>query len=312
MPNLSLFLASTFLASQPAVDQPAPQQVRSQETTEEGPDTIIVEAPPTKLERRRELRKMATKMIRRPRRQLPLGTFFMPICPEVSGVPADFARAMEDRMRRNAKDLGVRVRSSPDCRPNITVLFVPPEAGPPEKWLDYNSDMLRHLLSFQRMWVIDEKGPVRAWNVTALRDSDGAPQKRRAGVPTNTSTEVNIANQVRFVSRLAHNVTMEILGSFILIELGAANGKSVNQLADYATMRTFADTSSVPPGDAVAAQTIITLFQDEDAPEELTEFDRALISKLYSAPRNSLARRVYSNVAGRAVNLEEASNPQEN
>jgi len=69
--------------------------------------------------------------------------------------------------------------------------------------------------------------------------------------------------------------------------------------------------SGIAPDDPLAAETILTLFQDGEPSVGLTEFDGALISRLYNSPRNSWVSRIYDNVAARAVNLEEASTVSE-
>ena len=70
----------------------------------------------------------------------------------------------------------------------------------------------------------------------------------------------------------------------VLIDRSAALGKTIGQVADYAAMRTLAQTRVPADGD-----TILTLFDPtEAAPRELTPFDRGFLLSLYKG--SALAR----------------------
>jgi hypothetical protein len=115
------------------------------------------------------------------------------------------------------------------------------------------------------------------------------------------------ANKIPFASRLSLPISVEVTGSVVMIELAQANGKTLTQLADYATMRTLANTNGLDPQSVPAAPTILTLFQDEDAPAELTQFDRSLISGLYSTTTRGRENRFYSRIAHIAAKDEAAT-----
>ncbi|MEM1194600.1 MAG: hypothetical protein AAGH57_00725 [Pseudomonadota bacterium] len=269
---------------------------------------IVVEAPRTDRERRAELRNMVTNIINKPREGRTVATYFKAICPRVIGLPEAETRVIEERIRDNAEALGVNHRAAEKCKPNVTVVFVPPSKGPPEAWLTADNDMLGHLLSYQRSDVLQEEDPVRAWTFNEVRSADGAalpePNGQRIAGP------LDFANPVRLLSRLRTNATVEITGAAVMIELTSAMNKTLGQLADYASMRTFGNSRSLSADAKPAADTILTLFRDEDPPEGLTTFDRAVISKLYDTSRNSLARRYYNNIAGRAFEMEKEENAQ--
>jgi len=163
--------------------------------------------------------------------------------------------------------------------------------------------MLGHLLSYQRLAVLDESDPVRAWTVNRERSADGAPLPNATG--QRVSGALSFTNSLRSVSRLKVNATIEIAEAAVMIELASAQGKTLMQLADYASMRTFGNSRGLSPDASPAAETILTLFRDDDPPDELTNFDRALISKMYSTSRNANARRYYSNIAARALDMEQ-------
>lgn len=293
------------LLSAPGASAQSPDPATPQETTAAPPGDpeIVVRAPVGSTERRIQLREMVASVINEPRAGRTVATYFDAICPRVIGLPEAEARVIADRIRENAETLGANRRSpSKNCRHNLSVIFVPPSKGPPDAWMTYDNDMLSHLLSYQRIEVLDEHDPVRAWTYNAERDADGKNLANSYG--QRISGALDFSNPVRQLSRLRTNATVEIEESVVMIDLAGAQGKTLGQLADYVSMRTFGNSRSIDPDATPAAETILTLFHDENPPEGLTTFDRGLITKLYSTSRNALARRYYSNIAGRVFEME--------
>ncbi|MEL6707288.1 MAG: hypothetical protein AAFP79_03315 [Pseudomonadota bacterium] len=312
---MRLFAATTFLLASATFLWTAP--AFAQNTNEETPPStqsddpeIIVEAPRTERERRAELREMVADIITKPRAGRTVATYFEAICPKIIGVPEAEGRVIAERISENAAALGVNRRNPREnCKPNLTVIFVPTANGPPEAWLTSDNDMLRHLLSYQRYTVLNDADPVRAWTTNELRTADGTEIPNANG--QRIAGALNFGNPLRQVSRFKSDTTVEITGSVIMIELASAVDKTLGQLADYASMRTFGNVRSLDADASPAADTILTLFRSEDAPEALTTFDRALISKMYDTQRNSLANRYYTNIAGRAFEMEKAERGEE-
>lgn len=300
--SVTALIAPTLLIAQASsAEQPATQ-------ISESDTQIVVEAPPTQLERQRELRRMASDVLRPVRRGETVATFFAAMCPKVFGAPQEVAEAIETRIRFNAERFGANRRNpSENCRHNISVILVPPQEGPATEWFDDESRELRHLLSFQRARVLNEQRPVRSWVYSQTRTQLGGAQPNPAGRPLNQVAD--FSNRIWSASRLRSPVTAEISAAVILIELESVDGKTINQIADYATMRTFANTGQIDAETAPAAPTILTLFQDDEPPAELTTFDRAFISRLYGTRRASFEWRYLSNIAATAarMELEEAS-----
>lgn len=295
---------AAFLITAPALAQSERNAgAENMPEAEENEPEIVVQAPVGSHERRIQLREMVADIINVPRAGRTVATYFDAICPKVIGLPAAETRVIEERIRENADALGVNRRHPRrNCEPNVTVIFVPASKGPPEAWMTPENDMLRHLLSYQRYEVLDDHDPVRAWTYTEDRNADASRLTDATG--QRISGALDFSNSVRLLSRLRTNSTVEITEAAIMIELASANGKTLAQLADYASMRTFGNARSLAPDAVPAAETILTLFRDDDPPEGLTNFDRAMITKLYSTSRNALARRYYSNIAGHVFEAE--------
>lgn len=286
---ISLAIALAGLSAVPAAAQQAVAQGDAPEGT-----TIIVRPPLTESERKQELREFTKQIVRPPRMHQPIAKFFFPVCPQVRGLAAADAKAIAERMRQNALALGIGANEDPKCTPTILVAFMSPAAGPPEKWLSADSPQLAHLAARERERVLSEAGPVRAWNRVEVRDFYGQPQV--VGETTLIDPQPK--------SKTDPIVTTEITGAAVLIARDAAEGLTLAQLADYITMRTLIGTGAPSSEDGVPARTILTLFDNRDAPAEMTSFDRALVAELYNASRNSSARRVYNDIARAAVEAE--------
>lgn len=293
---ISLAIALAGLFATPAAAQDAVAQGDAPEGT-----TIIVRPPLTENERKQELREFTKQIVRPPRMHQPIAKFFFPVCPQVRGLAAADAEAIAERMRQNARALGIGANEDPKCAPTILVAFMSPAAGPPEKWLSADSPQLAHLAARERERVLSEAGPVRAWNRVEVRDFYGQPQV--VGETTLIDPQPK--------SKSDPIVTTEITGTAVLIARDAAEGLTLAQLADYATMRTLIGSGAPPDGGLTPVETILSLFEDADPPVGMTSFDKALVEELYNASQNSSARPVYNDIAAAAVRSEVKTSREE-
>ncbi len=286
-PAITLAIVLAGVSAVPAAAQDAAAPDNAPEVS-----TIIVRPPLTENERKQELREFTKEIVRPPRMQHPVAKFFYPICPQVLGLAAVDAEDIAERIRENARALGVGANTDPACLPTVKVAFMAPAAGPSDRWLTAESAQLAHLAIYERERVLAETGPVRAWNRIVVRDFNGQP--------------IQVGEMIRIepYGRNDPIVTTEITGAAVLIAREAAEGFTLAQLADYITMRTLIGTGAPSSDEGVPAHTILTLFDDPDPPAEMTLFDRALVAELYNASRNSSPRRVYNDIARAAVESE--------
>jgi len=292
--RISVIAALTAALVQPAMIRAEPPPVQG--------DPIIVRPPPTEAERHKQLRDFTREVIRPPRMNQPVAKFFYPVCVQVLGLEAEAAGVIAARIRENAEALGVGADPKPDCVPTLRVAFMAPAAGPAAEWLSMESPQLAHLASYQRERVLAESGPVRAWNRVVVRDFNGQPIRL---ADARVIGGMDLAPvPIDPYSATDPIITTEITAAAVLIARDAADGLTLGQLADYATMRTLLGTGA-PDGDT-PAPTILTLFADPQAPAGLTDFDRALVRELYDASRNAKPRRVFNDIA-RAAAADERS-----
>lgn len=165
----TIALGLALATAQPATDK----SVRIDEPPVPQGTTIIVTPPSTISERREELRDFTKQIIRSPSLRQPVAKFLYPVCVKVFGLKAPDAEAIAQRIRAHAREFGIGSDDNPDCIPTVSVAFMAPEAGPPERWLSAVSPSIAHLAEYQRKQVLSEAGSVRAWNRIAVRDVNG-------------------------------------------------------------------------------------------------------------------------------------------
>ena len=211
-------------------------------------------------------------------RYLPLPRFSGDrLCPGIFGLKPEYAAVMIDRIRASADRLGVWL--APDdgsCSPNLVVAFVDDgqaalrHYAAQQPWLF--ADMPRH----ERIELLREEGPARVWTSTHIRTRDGMP------LSEDRANNIQVAQTWMAHSRIYTATRADITGALVLFDRAEVRGKTLLQLADYATMRGLARTKS-PEGRDAGLGTILGLFDEGVAPPpELTQFDRAYLAALYS------------------------------
>ena len=205
----------------------------------------------------------------------PLARFTDPICPGVWGLSGESAQYIIDRIYYNAEAAGMDLEETAGCGANVIVIFV-------DEPHDEFADMVRHshhLVNALSFWdqkaVRETEGPVLSWNVVATRTSGG--QDRSGHPPVFEATDS---------TRLVSGTRRDIQASVIMFDTDLLEDLDGLALADYATMRLLARTRPVEQGDT-AYGTILSLFADPvNAPQSMTQFDRAYLASLYAGRAN--------------------------
>ncbi|WP_147270757.1 hypothetical protein [Alteripontixanthobacter maritimus] len=289
MHTLSALALSTalFALSSPAMAQ------NSQEAPATAPqvsDPIVVEG--VREERRKVIRKYADTITRRPRVDKPVERFLQPLCPKVSGMKEAYAKVIENRVRANAQAVEINVAEA-DCKPNIYIMFLRNADEELRMAAKNDSELFESLLSYQKDRVFDETGPVRAWNYAEVRDDRG----RALAYDTSKGSRGAAINKTAAATRLRSPVSMETMAAIVVFDVSALPGRSLNQLADYATMRVLAPVREVSDPSGAPFDSILSLFADDFAPQELTVFDRAYLQTLYNNPATLNPLDLYARVA---------------
>lgn len=198
-----------------------------------------------------------------------LARFWEPVCPGVTGLRADYAEAMVERMRGNVVRLKVPL-AKPGCSPNLVVAFEE-DGRLLLSGLERQRPGIFSLVSqSEQAEMLADKAPVRVWNNIAERWTGAGPLPEK-GVKASVWGQLD---------RNAMPYGYDILGALIVFDRSAAEGLTLTQLADYATMRGLSHTR--PPSGAQPMATILSLFDQGGAgPDELTDFDIGYLRSLY-------------------------------
>src|SRR5690606_22681745 len=133
----------------------------------------------------------------------------------------------------------------------------------------------------ERKELLAENGPVRVWTSTVTRTRDGMPIPKAEGLVNPPVVQMAMAH-----SKIYLTTREDITSVMVVFDLDKVQGKSLVQLADYATMRGLARTLPVE-GDGQPMDTILALFdQAAPPPAEMTTFDRAYLGAVYDSIPN--------------------------
>ena len=287
-----LVLAATLLVAGPAAAQTTPP------APAHGPDIVVTgKRPSTKAEIRHLTHQVmaigdATEAVAR---------FDEPVCPDAIGMERTFDDRVARRILDDARSAGIAV-GKPGCHPNITIVFIDNGQALVRELRRSHADLFGDLEPHAINRLADDPGPIHSWTITETTSRDG--DRLRAG----TSTAVRAPElQVRSASIIQLSTKRNIVTTILIVDIPAAIGKGLDQIADYAAMRTLAETRG-PVGEGGAQDTILRLFHpgDRPAPPALTDFDRLYLTALYkgagtTAPftkANEIADRVNKGLMG--------------
>jgi hypothetical protein len=265
-----LFLAAVASA-QDAADGSEPE-------TEAGDSSIVVtgereRAPPTSREVSRQARDISD--ITSDIYDKPLARIEDRLCPGVIGLRQDAAELMVDRIRWNAERFDMRLADDTACSPNLIIAFVEDGKAQIAELQDKQPWLFQSLTIPERRALLEEDGPVRVWTTAQMRTRDGMPIQRRENL-----TDPPVVSMWMAHSKIYLTIREDITQVVVLFDRAAVRGKTVIQLADYATMRSFARTKPTE-GDA-PLDTILALFDANHAPPGgLTDFDQAYLRSVY-------------------------------
>jgi hypothetical protein len=196
------------------------------------------------------------------------------LCPGVIGLRRDAAELMIDRIRWNAERLDMRLADDTACSPNLIIAFVEDGKAQIAELQDKQPWLFQSLTIPERTALLEEDGPVRVWTTAQMRTRDGMPIQRRESLDAPPVVQMWMAH-----SKIYLTIREDITQVVVLFDRAAVRGKTVIQLADYATMRSFAKTR--PAEGEVALDTILTLFDADLPPDGLTQFDQAYLRSVY-------------------------------
>jgi hypothetical protein len=225
-------------------------------------------------------------------RDHPLARIEDRLCPGVIGLRLDAAQLMIDRIRWNADRFDVRQGDDSNCTPNLIIAFVDDGKAELAGLAERQPWLFQTLTRAERERLLAEDGPVRVWTTAQMRTRDGMPIARQENLLDPPVVSMWMAH-----SKIYLTIREDITQVVVLFDKSGVRGKTVIQLADYATMRSFARTRNAE-GDA-PLDTILALFDaSHEPPGGLTEFDQAYLRSVYDDIPNLPAITKINGVAG--------------
>lgn len=266
--RLALTLACSIpLAPLSAQDVPPAEDQAS-------PGEIIVEG--NRYSPEETARRLAIEVTKHAPTGTPVARFSDAACFGTAGLPTAMGQALVNRMMDNALAVGATV--APDgCKPNILVLFMDDAPAELKRLRKTDGRLFESIPNDEMRAVTRSVGPVQVLNTVETRGKDG--DSLRPGDPPEL--------KLRSPTRIDLPIRLDLIGSVVIIARSAVPGRSINQLADYATMRALARTRDA---EADSDGTILSLFTAPTPPAGgMTAFDRSYLRALFTAPANGYA-----------------------
>ena len=216
------------------------------------------------------------------------------ICVGVSGVKAEQAQFIADRVSQRALEVGLRT-GKPGCSPEITILVT----TEPEVLIGSMQEKYANLFavsSEKRVGTLGkaafeqfktEERPVRWWHVSETRGADGTriSGEARQGVSDGVVGAPTVRSEG---SRLRSATRQDLSHAIIIVDANLVQGVSMDSLADYISF--VALMQADPNGNTTGIETIMNLFRvdlGDNRPMQMTDWDKDFLRALYSMPRNT-------------------------
>ncbi len=294
MIRLGLVAAMLFAGHVSAQTQPAPAPPAATRS----PDIVVTgKRSSTKA----EIRHLTSQVMAVGDATEAVARFDQPVCPDAIGMAPQFNARVAARIVEDARAAGIDVGKE-GCHPNITVVFIDNGQALVRQLRRSHAEMFGDMEPHAINRLANDPGPIHTWTITETTSRDG--DKLRVG----TSTGVRAPElQVRTASMIELTTRRSILATVLVVDIPAAMGKGLDQIADYAAMRTLAETRG-PANGTGGQDTILRLFDPGDGilPAGLTPFDRNYLKALYIgqgtlppfAKANEIAARVNKALSG--------------
>jgi hypothetical protein len=205
-----------------------------------------------------------------------IGRFYDAVCPVAIGLPTAQRTAIVERMRLVSAAANIRVAPT-GCTPNVFVIVAPDRQAAIRFLAQHYPAYFSGMSARQIARLAATPSSASAWQISTRLSADGQILKKGGG------TGFYILENSNAPSRVKAATIPAFVASVVVIDLQAAAGLTVTQLADYATMRTLADT--MPSRAAgVAAPSILTILDkapDQLVPLTLSHWDLAYLKALY-------------------------------
>jgi hypothetical protein len=260
------------------------QAVQSQREASE----IVVSG--NRLEQAEKTADVAKAITWRPPKGDPLPRHYQPVCTEIFGLPPEYAEVIAERIRDNMRALGLSVGGK-NCQANAWVGFVSDSYESVKLLRKSNPEMFGELHDYEIDRILAGSKAAQAWHALEEKGVDGRPIDYTEIEIGGVKKPIRINRQFQ-TGRLVSTTRIDMIGAIVLFDNRLASGKTVRQLADYATFRLLAPVKE--PEEPYDMPSILALFSTEAAAVTgLTEFDWSYLRAYYSLSRGAGAEAMH-------------------
>lgn len=248
-------------------------------SAQEQTDVIVVESDRDKVPSTTQIVRALSKEV-----DGSIPRFQKPVCPGVAGLRLPLATAIVARMRENIGEAG-QALAAEGCTPNLTLIFTDDGQQLIQELISKSPRIFGLLTAHEIGKLKSAPGPSWAWHATVAKRADGGPVADPTGIPPGPKPKGSYSVPNASLSRLSSPVRRDIEAAFVVITVDAISGLTVRQLADYATLRGLSVSPNLIARE-ILDDSILSLFDDRtndrDPVDQLTSFDRAYLSGVYS------------------------------
>ncbi|WP_234003094.1 hypothetical protein [Erythrobacter sp. SAORIC-644] len=256
----------------------------------EAPENQIVVTGEREKEAQQRVNEMTKAITRRPKIDKPIARQYGDICVGVFGMSADYANGIIGQVEENARALGIRV-SPEGCRVNTLIAFVRDGHAELEDLRKSAPWLFESLLDYEYKRILRGSGGAFAWHSTKVKEVDG---KEMAMMSFGNPPRDVVVSDPFTASNISQQIRVDMIGSVVLIEKSLVPGKTIRQLADYISMRSFASVDDMASDGPDTTSTILSLFTSNGpAAEGMTDFDWSYLEALYKLPSTAQGSAVH-------------------
>lgn len=235
----------------------------------------------------------------------PMTKYQTPLCTEVRGLGDAANGKVAARIAANTQEAGFVVGDE-TCETNALVVIVDDPAQLIKRLREMQPELFDAVINKHLKSALKRGDSAIAWSARKISGPQGASlvdSGAIAGIAGSPGLFENPGGSVLKtrsggVSRFQLAYSIEKVFTVVVFDIDQLIGAHLDQIADFSTMRILADPQPRIMLDVGPANSILTLFDGavEDGPAELTAFDRAYLSGLYSLRPNDASSKLESRV----------------
>ncbi len=223
-----------------------------------------------------------------------LPRFYSPFCPRVAGVDRKTAAVLEDRIRANAKAAGLFTEPE-HCRLNAFVIVLEEPLEMFDRLRNRRPGLFGNLLWNDRTIRsvrddIKAGKPLVSWNQIGIGwpGIDSATPDFSISAAPGFNFRGETAGRALYTPWIMKNIAV------VVLDKNQLGGFDLDQIADVSSLYLIGLPRRNLDFTGVTAPTMLRMFEagPENAPEGLTEFDRAYLRGILVQGRNTMSDRI--------------------